>query len=85
MSKAVPRQKKIGLTDYSPDSCCRQLIYHYIRDELDGDLLLEFLLHVEGCPKCRTAVFYARKAQHPEFYGTVRSDSLTVVKKSANG
>lgn len=65
----------------SINGCRRQLIPKYIRSELSGNLLLEFLLHVDECPRCRNAVLEARKAEHAEFYGASGPNSLKLVEE----
>ena len=81
MSKVEPFQNPLEASGDALAHCRRQLIPQYVRNELSGDLLLEFLLHVDECRKCRNAVLEARKAEHPEFYGVVNASSFKLVKE----
>ncbi len=81
MSKAEPFQNSLETSGDSLTDCRGQLIPQYVRGELSGNLLLEFLLHVDECQKCRNAVLAARKAEHPEFYGVVKANSFKLVKE----
>jgi len=81
MSELEPFQNPLEASGDSLGNCRRQLIPRYVRSELSGNLLLEFLLHVDECEKCRNAVLEARKAEHPEFYGVVKAKSFKLVKE----
>jgi len=81
MSELEPFQNSLENSNDSLEDCRRQLIPRYVSSELNGNLLLEFLLHVDECEKCRNAVLAARKAQHPEFYSAVTAKSFKLVKE----
>lgn len=81
MSKVEHFQNPLEVSDGSIEDCRRKLIPLYICGELTGNLLLEFLLHVDECQKCRNAVLVARKAEHPEFYGASTANSLKLVNE----
>ena len=48
--------------------CERELVKRYIKNDLKGDALLDFLLHVDSCNECQNAVFLARQQQDARFY-----------------
>ena len=49
-------------------SCDRGLVSRYVRNELTGDALLDFLLHVDGCRSCQNTVFLERQRQDARYY-----------------
>jgi hypothetical protein len=48
--------------------CNRKLLSDFIRNNLEEEDRLDFLLHLDECPNCWEQVYSATKAQHPHFY-----------------
>lgn len=49
-------------------NCDRRYLAAYLAQRLDEDRRLEFLLHLDECPRCWEAVYAATKAEHPHYY-----------------
>lgn len=48
--------------------CCRATLTAFLKNRLEEDEKLEFLLHLDTCPSCWNGVYIATKAAHPHFY-----------------
>lgn len=49
-------------------NCDRRRLGAFLDKRLDEDRRLEFLLHLDDCPRCWEAVYAASKAEHPHYY-----------------
>ncbi len=59
-------------------SCRRELLSGYLENRLELEDQLDFLSHVDECPRCWEEVYNATKAQHPHYYkNTSRQVKLT--------
>jgi hypothetical protein len=58
--------------------CDRERITRYIQNELSGDSLLDFLLHVDGCRTCELTVFEERQKQDARYYRKAKTQSPAV-------
>lgn len=48
--------------------CNRAWLARFQAEELELDDRLEFLYHLDECPRCWEAVYSATKAKHPHYY-----------------
>jgi anti-sigma factor RsiW len=48
--------------------CDRKILLAYLRGLLEEDDRLDFLIHLDACPRCWEAVYNATKAAHPHYY-----------------
>jgi hypothetical protein len=64
-------------------NCKQQLVTEYLTDKLEGDSLLEFLLHLDDCEKCWNEIYEARKAEHLQYYIWVKPRSVRRIPKKA--
>jgi predicted anti-sigma-YlaC factor YlaD len=48
----------------------------YLKNELTGDDLLNLLLHLDECKRCRTSLFQAMKGTHEHYYRKSPSKKL---------
>lgn len=62
----------------SVNNCDRQRLVGFLTNQLDVDDRLDFLGHLEACPRCWGEVYNARKAEHPHYYkSTARQVRMT--------
>lgn len=50
--------------------CDRRLLSEFLTDRLEEEQLLDFLFHLDECPRCWEEVYSATKAAHPHYYKT---------------
>ncbi len=50
------------------ETCNRKLLSGYLADQLDLEERLDFLFHLDSCPRCWEEVYSATKARHPHYY-----------------
>ena len=48
--------------------CHRETLVGFLQDRLEEDDRLDFLIHLDSCPRCWEVIYSARKAAHPHFY-----------------
>lgn len=48
--------------------CNRDLLAGFLTNQLGIDDRLDFLAHLEDCPRCWDEIYNARKSEHPHFY-----------------
>jgi hypothetical protein len=53
------------------NGCNQNDVLNYIADTMELEEKLDFLLHVDGCSRCRYEIHQITKAQHPHFYKPV--------------
>ena len=67
--------EQAALVRESAMNCNRAHMKLYISNELEGDDLLDFLLHVDVCSDCQNAVFLARQQQDARYYKKAKPSS----------
>lgn len=50
------------------DKCKRERLLGFLSGALDVDECLEFMEHLENCPRCWEEVYNAEKNKHPHYY-----------------
>ncbi|HLV00019.1 MAG TPA: zf-HC2 domain-containing protein [Acidobacteriota bacterium] len=50
--------------------CDRRLLSDFLTERLEEEELLDFLFHLDECPRCWEEVYSAKKAAHPHYYKT---------------
>ena len=48
--------------------CSRDFLDAYLKNQLEEEYRLDFLFHLDMCPRCWEEVYNATKASHPHFY-----------------
>jgi len=57
-------------------ACDHTQMLAYLNNQLHGDDLLEFLLHIDECQNCRDCLLLAIKGSHEHYYRKAPSKKL---------